>query len=444
MYSNKKIGGTNMNFQIMILFIAIILFAVLAFKRINALILAPIVTIFVIESSGLPILDSLKGPFMASTTSYINKYFLVFFVGALFGAIYQFTGAATSIANWIAGFSNGKFVAPIVMIITGILTYGGVSGFVVFFAIYPIALQMFRRANLSRVLIPASISAGTWTWSMTGPGSPSIQNVIPMTNLGTTATAAFLPSLIATIAEFAMIFLWLEYRSRKLSKRGMIFDDPSLTPLPPEEMQFDDSGLPNPYICLIPIIMILVSFNIFKLPVETSVMIGVGLSVILLFKKIGGINEWIEVFNKGGANSGVAILNTSIVVGFAGVVQTTVGFSQLIENLKNMNMSGMVFVAITVAIAAGAAGSASGGLGIAFNALKETYLSMGVLPEHIHRISAIAAGTLDTLPHQGAQITLLSICHLTHKQAYFDIFITQIVIPILTLAIFIPLASMGL
>nr|WP_312577992.1 GntP family permease [Sedimentibacter sp.] len=433
-----------MDFQILILLIAIVLFGVLAFKRINALILAPLVTIFVIVFSGLPILDSLKGPFMLTATNYINKYFLVFFVGALFGALYQYSGAAASIANWISGFSKGRFVAPIVMIITGVLTYGGVSGFVVFFAIYPIALQLFRKANLSRVLIPASISAGTWTWSMTGPGSPSIQNVIPMTNLGTSATAALIPSTVATIAEFIMIFVWLEYRSRKLTSRGMIFDDPNLMQLSKEEMEVDDSSLPNPYISFIPIILILISFNIFELPVETSVMIGVISGIILLFKRIGSVKDWIDVFNQGAANSGVAILNTAIVVGFAGVVQQTDGFARLIDNLKNMNMSGMVFVAITVAIAAGAAGSASGGIGIAFNALKETYLALGVSPENIHRISAIAAGTLDTLPHQGAQITLLAICKLTHKQAYFDIFITQIVIPIITLGVFIPLASMGL
>ena len=181
-----------MNFSVLILLIAIILFGVLAFRQMSALILAPVVTIFVIVLSGMPILDTLLQHFMPATSDYITKYSLIFFVGALFGAVYQFTGAAESIARTMGCFCGNHFVAPMIMCITGLLTFGGVSGFVVFFVVYPIALQMFKRANLTRRLIPAAISAGCWTWSMTAPGSPSIQNTIAMKSLGTTATAVFL------------------------------------------------------------------------------------------------------------------------------------------------------------------------------------------------------------------------------------------------------------
>ena len=199
-----------MNFGILVLLIALLLFGLLAFKQISALILAPLVSVFVIVCSGLPILDSLKNLFMPNASAYVTSYFLTFFVGALFGAVYQHTGAAESISKTLAGLCKGKFVAPIIMTITGILTYGGVSGFVVFFVIYPIALNMFKEANLTRRLIPGAISAGCWTWSMYGPGSPSIQNVIAMTNLNTPSTAAVIPSLIATVATYILIFVWLE------------------------------------------------------------------------------------------------------------------------------------------------------------------------------------------------------------------------------------------
>lgn len=265
-----------MNLGILVLLVAIILFGVLAFKGISALILAPLVTCFVLIFSPLfageeiAILDGLKTQFMPAASNYVTSYFLVFFVGALFGAVYQFTGAAKSIAKWMAGMCHGKFVAPIIMCITGVLTYGGISGFVVFFVIYPIALQMFRSANLTRRLIPAAISAGCWTWSMYGPGSPSIQNVIPIDILGTTPTAAFVPSVIATVATFVLIFVWLEYRARSFTSRGFYFDDPRMKmQLDPEELHEDDPNevLPNPYIALIPIIVILVLFNIVGLPV---------------------------------------------------------------------------------------------------------------------------------------------------------------------------------
>ena len=435
-----------MNLGILVLLLALLLFGLLAFKQINALILAPLVTIFVIVCSGMPILSSLKELFMPAASNYVTSYFLVFFVGALFGAVYQHTGAAESISKTLAGLCKGKFVAPIIMTITGILTYGGVSGFVVFFVIYPIALNMFKEANLTRRLIPGAISAGCWTWSMYGPGSPSIQNVIGMNSLGTPSTAALVPSVIAAVASYVLIFLWLEMRSRSFTKKGITFNDSTLKfQLSPEEMAMDeDKDLPNFWIAMIPIIAILVSFNGFKLPVETAVFLGVALATILMWKRVGTINGWIAVFNEGAANSGVSILNTAIVVGFGGVVKQTQGFADLVEVLKTLNMPALVFVMITVAICAGACGSASGGMGVAFNALTDTYIALGANLEHVHRIAAIAAGTLDSLPHQGAQITLLGICKLTHKEAYFDIFVTQIVIPFISCFVFIIFASMGL
>ena len=435
-----------MNLGILVLLLALLLFGLLAFKQINALILAPLVTIFVIVCSGMPILTSLKELFMPAASAYVTSYFLVFFVGALFGAVYQHTGAAESISKTLAGLCKGKFVAPIIMTITGILTFGGVSGFVVFFVIYPIALNMFKEANLTRRLIPGAISAGCWTWSMYGPGSPSIQNVIAMNSLGTPSTAALVPSVIAAVASYVLIFLWLEMRSRNFTKKGITFNDSTLKfQLSPEEMAMDeDKDLPNFWIAMIPIIAILVSFNGFKLPVETAVFLGVALATILMWKRVGTINGWIAVFNEGAANSGVSILNTAIVVGFGGVVKQTQGFADLVEVLKTLNMPALVFVMITVAICAGACGSASGGMGVAFNALTDTYIALGANLEHVHRIAAIAAGTLDSLPHQGAQITLLGICKLTHKEAYFDIFVTQIVIPFISCFVFIIFASMGL
>ena len=412
-----------MNFGILVLVLALVLFGVLAFLQLSALILAPLVSIFVIICSKFPvellpegvekmtILTGLKQLFMPAASAYVTSYFLVFFVGALFGAVYQFTGAAESISKWIAGFSKGKYAAPIIFVITMILTYGGVSGFVVFFVIYPIALNLFKESNLTRRLIPAAISAGCWTVSM-----------------------------VAVIVEFILIFVWLEWRARSFTAKGYYFDDPRLKfQLDPEELgQGGREDLPHWGIALTPIIIILVLFNGFKVPVEASVFAGVASATILMWKKVpGGIREWLKVFNKGAADSGVSILNTAIVVGFGGIVQKTQGFQDLVAALKTWNISPLVFVMLTVAICAGACGSASGGMGVAFNALTDTYIELGANLEQVHRIAAIAAGTLDTLPHQGAQITLLGICKMTHKEAYFDIFVTQIAIPFIACFVFI-------
>ena len=430
-----------MTYHVFVLLAAILLFGLLAFRQMSALLLATLVTIFVSVLSGMTVLETILNGFMPAAADYFMKYFVLFLVGALFGAVYRFTGAAESIARAMGSLCGKRFAAPMVMCITGLLTFGGVSGFVVFFVVYPIALQMFKESDLSRRLIPAAISSGCWTWSMTMPFAPSIPNSIAMKSLGTTATAALVPSVIVTLAEFAMIFLWLEWRARKLSAAGKKFYDESLkTQLSAEELAaYPAEDLPHPFLALIPIGAIIFCFNGLGLAVEVSVVIGIFLAVVLMFRKVK--TGWLEVFNKGAADTGPAILNTALVVGFSGVVEQTAGFSYLVTSLQNLDIAPLVFVAVTAAICGGVCGSASGGTGFAFASFTEIYKGLGVSLAAVHRTAIIAAGALATLPHQGVQITLLGICKLTHKEAYFDIAMTQIVIPLLTLLIFVPLAS---
>lgn len=430
-----------MIYHVMVLLAAILLFGVLAFRQMNALLLATLVTIFVSVFSGMPVLDTLLGGFMPAAADYFMKYFMIFLTGALFGAVYRFTGAAEAIARAMGRLCGDKFAAPMVMSITGLLTLGGVSGFVVFFVVYPISLQMFRSSDVSRRLIPAAISSGCWAWSMTAPGAPSIPNAVAMNSLGTTAAAALIPSLIVTAAEFLMIFVWLEWRARKLSAAGKGFYDGTLkTQLSSEDLEeHPTEDLPSLVVAFIPIAAIFAAFNGLHLPMETSVMVGVLLAVVLMYGKVK--NGWMAVFNRGAADTGPAVLNTALVVGFSGVVEQTQGFSHLIGALQNMDMAPLVFVALTAAICGGVCGSASGGTGFAFASFAEIYKGLGVSYAAVHRTAIIAAGALATLPHQGVQLTLLGICKLTHKEAYFDIAVTQIVIPLLSLLIFVPLVS---
>ncbi len=435
-----------MDLDILILIGALVAFAVLAFKQISVMVLAPAITLVVFALMRMPVLDNLLSAFMPSTANYIANYFLLFFVGALFGAVYQATGAAESIAVAISKISGGKFAAPVIMCITGLLTYGGVSGFVVFFVVYPIALSMFKKGNISRMLLPAAISSGCWAWSMTTPGSPSIPNKVAMTSLGTSSVAAFLPSMITMVIEFAIMFAYLEYRSRALRKKGHGFEDNTLKiPLSADELKEGEAkDLPSAIVALIPIVVIIVLFNVVKIPVETAVLAGVLAAAVLMFKKVPSVRGWINVFNKGAADCGPAILNTSIVVGFGGAMQSTEAFSNLIAALQSLSIPPMIFVFITVSICAAACGSASGGMGVAFGALTNVFKGLGINLEYVHRVGTIAAGAFGTMPHQGALITLLGICKLTHKEAYFDVFMTQLVIPTLTFFVFFALASMGL
>ena len=316
-------------FDVLILLFAIVLFTVLAFKRVGALPMAGIVALITCILAQMPVLDTMLGPFMESAANYVKNYFFIFFLGAVFSAFYEGSGAAKSIARFLSRLTGGKHVAVLVFIIASILTFGGISGFVVYFVMYPITLQLFQKNDMSRILIPASITAGCWTISMIAPGSPSIQNVIGMKSLGTTATAAFVPGVISVIAELILIIIWFEYRTKALEKKGRRFDDPTLPPLPEEEKNFADDPnerMPHWIVAFIPIAVILILFNGFKMAVEGAVFWGIVAACILFFPYLKRFETYVELLNRGGVNAGGALLNTAIVVGFGGVAQNTEGF----------------------------------------------------------------------------------------------------------------------
>lgn len=420
--------------QILLIPLFILLFAILAYKRWSPVLLGPTVSLLLCMATGLPVLETMLGPYMAATTDFIKSNFFVFFLGAIFGAIMETTNAARSIAIWMSNATKGKFALPLIMTIAGLLCYGGVIGFVVYFAIYPIALHLCKQSNVSRALIPAAIGAGCWTWANALPGSPAVPNVVASKALGTPATSDLIGGILfGGLAMYALCFLYLEWQARKYtaSGRGFIMDDTVKS-----EMENEGSDkLPHPLQALFPMIVILVCFNnpIYPIAIEFSLLAGVLTAILLLYRFGGGLGDWLKICNKGAANSTGVILNVSLVVGFAGVMKQTVMFNMLVESIGRLNIPPLVFVAVTTGTCAAAAASSSGGMGVAMTTFADTYLAMGVNRQMAHRVAVIAASTLDTLPHTGGQITLLQICHQTHKDSFGHIFITQAIIPIISL-----------
>ena len=428
--------------DIIIIPIFICLFSFLAYKKWSPILLGPVMALLLVLCCQLPILKTMLGPYLKAASGFVQGNFFVFFLGAIFGGVMELTNGAKAIAVWMAGITKGKFVLPLIMTITGILAFGGVSGFVVYFAMYPIALHLCKEANISRALIPGAIAAGCWTWAMTAPGSPAVPNVLAMKALGTPSTADFVGGIIfAGIVQYILVFVYLEWQKKRYEAKNIGFLTDEL--VEKEMSAGQDKPLPHYALALLPLIVIIVLFNVVHLPVEAALMAGVLLGIFVLFKYGGSTGEWLQMCNKSANNSAVVILNTAMVVGFAGVMKQTSGFSHLVSNLGSMSMHPLVYVAITSGLCAAAAASASGGMGVALEAFKDTYLSLGIAPEIIHRIAVIAGGTFDSLPHTGGQITLLNICRQTHKEAYFHMFITECIIPLIVVAMLIVWHGLG-
>ncbi len=271
------------------------------------------------------------------------------------------------------------------------------------------------------------------------PGSPQIQNIIPTRYFGTDPMAAPIVGLIAAAIMAVGGTYYMIVRARKAAARGEGFGIEANAKV--EEI-IKEEALPNPYLSLVPIILLLVLLNVFKLNIVVALVGGI-LAACLLF--VNRMRSPISTFNQGAVSSLTAIMNTSCAVGFGTVVKMVPGFTLLVALLGKVSMgNGLLYTAISTNILAGSTGSASGGMSIALEAMADKFLATGANPELLHRVTSLASGGLDTLPHNGAVLTLMAACGLTHKDCYIDIFIVSLLIPVLSVIAAIILGSLGI
>lgn len=420
--------------------LGLLVLMILAYLGWSILWVAPIAAGIVALTGGLDLLDAYKDTYMGGFVGFAKEWFPVFMLGAIFGKLMEDTGMARSVAMFFTKVIGVKRAILGVSISTALLTYGGVSLFVVVFAVYPIALTLFREANISRKILPASIALGALTFTMTAlPGSPQIQNLIPMSYFETTPTAAPIMGLIATVVMGGGGYYYLCYREKKLKESGYVFEEPK------DKNTIDSDDVPPVILSVIPLIIVLVTLNVLNWDIVIALISGI---ILLILFNIRKMKKFVKAINAGAAGSVTAIINTSAAVGFGTVVKAVPGFEVLTNWLLNIKGHPLISEAVAVNLLAGATGSASGGMGIALEALGSEYyeiaMETGISPEAFHRIASIASGGLDALPHNGAVLTLLAITGMTHKESYKDIAIVAVVIPIVAVIICIICASFGI
>jgi len=421
--------------------LGLIVLMVLAYLGWSIIWVAPIAAGVVALTGGLDLLDAYKGTYMGGFVAFAQAWFPVFLLGAIFGKLMEDTGMAKSVAVAITKLLGTKRAILGVVISAGVLTYGGVSLFVVVFAVYPLALSLFREANITRRLIPPTVALGAFTFTMTAiPGTPQIQNLIPMNYFETTAMAAPIMGIAAAIIMLGGGYWYLSYRERKTKENGEFFTEPK-----DENVLNPDGHMPSFILSLLPLIIVLVTLNIFKWDIVGALLSGI---ILIMLLNISKIKLFIKAINGGAIGSVTAIINTSAAVGFGTVVKVVPGFEKLTELLMGIKGNPLISEAVAVNILAGATGSASGGMGIALEALGSKYyeiaLDTGISPEAFHRVASLASGGLDTLPHNGAVLTLLTITGMSHKESYKDIFVVAVLIPIISVIVAILLAIVGL
>jgi len=440
-----------------------------AYRGYNVLILAPIMAAFaVIMAQGGPVLATYTQIFMSSLGRYVVLFFPIFMLGAIFGKLMADSGASTTIAHTIIKRLGAGHAITAVTLACGILTYGGVSLFVVAFAIYPIAAALFREAGLPKRLIAAAIALGSFTFTMTAfPGTPAIQNAIPTRFFGTTTFAA--PGL-GLIAGAIMLFgglAWLQFRARRASLAGEGYGDHQ-----ENFPNFEADERPGFALAMLPIVVVIGLNAICSLIVFPRLdlgylanevygnispsavigtwalivaLIGAILTVLVLQRRY--LRDAQKTLNEGTMGSLLPIFNTASEVGYGAVIASLAAFVVVRDFVVGIAPdTPTISLAIAVNALAGITGSASGGLSIALETLGGTYLeraeALGISPDLLHRIATISSGGFDSLPHNGAIISLLTITALTHKSSYGDIFVVNLLIPMTALISVIALGSM--
>lgn len=403
--------------------------------------IAPIAAGVVALFGGLDLLDSYTNIYMGGLVAFAKTWFPVFMLGAIFGKLMEITSMAKSVSLFI-GKILGKDRAILGVILSAaILTYGGVSLFVVVFAVYPLALSLFREADIPRRLIPGAVALGAFTFTMGGlPGTPQIQNLIPMQYFDTTPMAAPIMGIISSIIMLCGGYAYMRYRQSYLKANGEHFDKPESS----ESADINDR-VPHVILSFIPLLSVVILLNIFKMHIIYSLLCGIFLILLL---NISRYRDFISAINAGASGSILAIINTSAAVGFGTIVKAVPGFEQLKGLLLGIKGSPLISEVIAVNILAGATGSASGGMGIALEALgnkyKEIGLQQNISMELFHRVASISSGGLDALPHNGAVLTLLVITGMTHRKSYLDICVVAVIIPIFSLIIGLIFAHFGI
>ncbi|MBS1191856.1 MAG: citrate transporter [Rhodocyclaceae bacterium] len=410
------------------------------------------------------------GLFMDKMVGFVKLYFPVFLLGAVFGKVIELSGFSKAIVASVIKLVGAERAMLSIVLVCAILTYGGVSLFVVVFAVYPFAAEMFRQGGIPKRLIPGTIALGAFTFTMDSlPGTPQIQNIIPTTFFKTDTWAA--PWLGFAGAVFILIcgLSYLEWQRRKALANNEGYG----TDLVNEPAPFEHEKLPHPLVAILPLILVGVMNKVFTLAIPAlygkshsfvPAVVGKAAPVVQEVSKIAAI--WavegallvgiLTVFAFAGrtvlakfaegskaaiSGSLLASMNTASEYGFGAVIAALPGFLIVAEGLKTIP-NPLVNEAVTVTSLAGITGSASGGMSIALAAMADTFTqnaqAAGIPLEVLHRVAAMASGGMDTLPHNGAVITLLAVTGLTHRVAYKDIFAITV---IKTLAVFVVIAS---
>jgi H+/gluconate symporter-like permease len=433
---------------------ALVFLMFVAYRGFSVILFAPVAALLAVlltDPAAVP--PIFTGLFMDKMVGFVKLYFPVFLLGAVFGKVIELSGFSKSIVAAVIQFVGRQRAMMAIVLVGALLTYGGVSLFVVVFAVYPFAAEMFRQSNIPKRLIPGTIALGAFTFTMDSlPGTPQIQNIIPTTFFKTDTWAAPILGTIGALFIFAVGLTYLEWRRRQAAAAGEGYGEGHFN----EPEPVTEERMAHPAVAILPLVLVGVMNKVFTgliassygtsnevqlagmaKPLVTDVTsvaaiwavqgaLLVGIFTVLIFAWRPVTQRFAEGTKAAIGGALLASMNTASEYGFGAVIAALPGFLVIRDALSTIP-DPLVNEAISVTALAGITGSASGGMSIALAAMANQFIeganAAGIPMEVLHRVASMASGGMDTLPHNGAVITLLAVTGLTHRQSYGDIFL---------------------
>lgn len=429
------------------LLFALAVLILLALRGVNIIIAALVSSIIVLVTNDLNVAEGLTQSFAfgkLGAFTFFGRFFLLFLAGAIFGKLMTTSGAAQSIAHTLAEKLGAHRSLWIIVLATALLTYGGVLVFVVIFSIYSLGVQLIERAGIPKRLMIGAVALGAGTFTLTAmPGTPSLNNVIAASNLGTDLYAAPLLGIVGAVLMFVLGMWYLE-SARRRATDGEVTD---------KTIAHDDA-LPSWLVSLMPMAVVLLTIAFPKVvgvpeasgslnPLQMAARFATSQPIVwptialvlgsaTLFLLFGRARERFVADLGAAADSAIMpLLNTSMVIGFAAVVTQTEGFQWFVDTMTTLQLPPILSMLASVSVISAITGSSSGGLQIFMQTMAQSYVDIGIPPEIVHRLSAMASGGFDSLPHCGAVIAILIIMESNHKESYRDMAIVTVVIPVI-------------
>lgn len=423
------------------LILAIVVMIVGAYKGLPLLPLTLLAGLVAILTNGLNVWDGYATMYVGGYAGTYSAYFLIFIFSALYARFMEESGCATAIGYKLIDWFGTKHVLLVLCLITSVLTYGGVSLFVVIFAVSPIAFTLMKQANLPRHLIMAPLVAGSSVYTMTSlPGTPALTNIIPTQYLGTSMTAAPILGIITSVVMFILCYFYMVKAEKKAIRLGEGWTYPAGAD-PSKYEVADRSTLPSAGKSFVPIIVLLLIIIVGGIWVKNSSM----LTVIAML--VGSVLCYVPNLSRfkgkdmrtllgNGLVGGIsAIGGLAAVVAFGTIVQNTAAYQSIVQWLMGLSMHPYLKGIFSTAVISGITGSSSGGLRLTLGSLSEYFISSGCNLGVLHRLMAIAAGSLDTLPHSAGLFLVLQVLGLNHKNSYIHMFVTSVLIPAVTVIV---------